>query len=86
MTASKNMQAQLRIKELVKQLNDWAHQYYVEDQPVVEDYIYDEAYNELVKLEEKYPALVQLDSPTRRVGGEVLTGFEKKSMKFQCFH
>lgn len=78
MTASKNMQAQLRIKELVKQLNDWAHQYYVEDQPVVEDYIYDEAYNELVKLEEKYPALVQLDSPTRRVGGEVLTGFEKK--------
>ncbi|KRN30203.1 NAD-dependent DNA ligase LigA [Liquorilactobacillus mali] len=78
MVADTRKQAQERISELVKQLNDWAYRYYVEDQPTVEDYVYDKAYRELIELEKSYPELILEDSPTQRVGGQVLSGFEKK--------
>lgn len=68
---------QLRIIELVKQLNQYAHEYYVQDRPTVEDFVYDKLYQELVDLEAKHPRLIQEDSPTQRVGGIVSAGFEK---------
>lgn len=65
-----------RMEELVNTLNDWAYRYYVLDEPVVSDAKYDELYRQLVDLETvtgvRLPA-----SPTNRVGGEVLKGFEQ---------
>ena len=65
-----------RQRELVDILNKWAHEYYVLDNPTVSDKEYDALYDELRALEtesgEVYP-----DSPTRRVGGEPIKGFEK---------
>ena len=65
-----------RQRELVDILNKWAYEYYVLDAPTVSDKEYDALYDELRKMEaesgEVYP-----DSPTRRVGGEPLKGFEK---------
>ncbi len=65
-----------RQRELVDILNKWAHEYYVLDNPTVSDKEYDALYDELRRLEaesgEIYP-----DSPTRRVGGEPVKGFEK---------
>lgn len=78
MVADTREQAQEQISELVKQLNGWAHRYYVEDSPIVEDYVYDKAYRELIELERLYPDLILEDSPTQRVGGQILSGFEKK--------
>lgn len=69
--------AQKRAQELRKQLNDWSHQYYVMDQPTVEDVVYDKAYKELVGLEKRFPKIIVSDSPTQRVGGQVLSGFNK---------
>ena len=70
-------EAAKRAEELRTQLSQWSKQYYVEDKPTVEDYVYDKAYAQLVAIEEQYPDLVTSDSPTQRVGGKVLTGFEK---------
>ena len=65
-----------RQRELVDILNKWAYEYYVLDAPTVSDKEYDALYDELRRLEsesgEVYP-----DSPTRRVGGEPIKGFEK---------
>lgn len=68
---------QQRIEELKEQLNRWSHEYYVEDKPTATDAEYDKAYHELVALEEAHPELVTPDSPTQRVGGEVLDQFQK---------
>ena len=66
-----------RMDELKTQLNQYAYEYYVKDQPTIEDHVYDALYRELVELEDQYPELVTEDSPTQRVGGIVLEGFEK---------
>lgn len=68
---------QKKAADLRQQLNEFAHQYYVLDQPSVEDYVYDRLYQELVDLEAAHPELVTAESPTQRVGGQVLSGFEK---------
>ncbi|MBR2441806.1 MAG: NAD-dependent DNA ligase LigA [Clostridia bacterium] len=65
-----------RKRELVDVLNKWAHEYYVLDNPTVSDKEYDAAYDELRRLEEE-SGEVYPDSPTRRVGGEPIKGFEK---------
>lgn len=70
-------EVQLRISELVKELNQYAHEYYVQDRPTVEDFFYDKLYQELVMLETEHPTLIREDSPTQRVGGLVSAGFEK---------
>lgn len=69
--------AQQRAETLRNELNRYAYEYYVKDNPSVEDYVYDKQYQELVKLETDYPDLITADSPTQRVGGKVLDGFEK---------
>ena len=70
-------EAAKRAEELRSRLNRWSREYYVEDKPIVEDYVYDQEYAELVAIEEQYPDLITSDSPTQRVGGKVLSGFEK---------
>lgn len=66
-----------RIKQITTQLNQYAYEYYVKDQPTVEDHVYDRLYQELVELETAHPELALEDSPTKRVGGIILEGFEK---------
>ena len=70
-------EAAKRAEELRTRVNQWSREYYVEDKPTVEDYVYDKEYAELVAIEEQYPDLITSDSPTQRVGGKVLEGFEK---------
>ena len=65
-----------RKRELVDVLNKWAYEYYVLDKPTVSDKEYDALYDELKRLEEA-DGVVFADSPTRRVGGEPIKGFEK---------
>ena len=65
-----------RQRELTDILNKWAYEYYVLDNPTVSDKEYDAAYDELCRLE-KESGVVFDDSPTRRVGGEPLKGFQK---------
>lgn len=66
-----------RAQELRDQLNQYSYEYYVKDTPSVEDFVYDSLYQELADIETKHPELVTEDSPTQRVGGRVLEGFEK---------
>lgn len=68
---------QQRIEALKEQLNRWSHEYYVEDKPTATDAEYDKAYHELVALEAEHPEFVTPDSPTQRVGGEVLDQSQK---------
>lgn len=77
MTEKQPIDDQARILQLQRQLNQYGYEYYVQDQPTVEDYIYDQLYAELVQLESKHPQLITPDSPTQRLGGKVLKGFEK---------
>ena len=72
-----NTTIQQRIEQLKEQLNRWSHEYYVEDKPTATDAEYDKAYQELLALEEAHPEFVTADSPTQRVGGEVLEQFQK---------
>ena len=71
------MDAKSRVEELKKILNQAAYEYYVLDKPTIEDYEYDHLMDELIKLENQYPELKTLDSPTNKIGGEVLSKFEK---------
>lgn len=66
-----------RINEIKEILNKAATAYYVNDNPIMEDYEYDKLMNELIKLETNNPNLKTLDSPTNRIGGEVLSKFDK---------
>lgn len=70
-------QAKTRVEELVSLLDQYSHEYYVLDQPSIPDEDYDKLYTELSELEELYPTLIQNNSPTQRVGGALLEGFEK---------
>ncbi|MFM0794389.1 NAD-dependent DNA ligase LigA [Streptococcus suis] len=74
-----------RISELVSVLNQYAKEYYQLDQPSVSDAEYDTLYRELVELETAHPELILPDSPTHRVGGKVLDGFEKYSHVYPLF-
>ena len=77
MPNSNQQEAQKRIDELIDLLNQYAYQYYVLDEPTVTDYDYDMLYRELESLEKAYPDLIRQDSPTQRVGDQLLSGFNK---------
>ncbi|HPF83526.1 MAG TPA: NAD-dependent DNA ligase LigA [Bacilli bacterium] len=66
-----------RIDELITIINKASYEYYVMDNPTLTDQEYDDYYNELLMLENDYPQYKRLDSPTSRVGGEVVEKFEK---------
>ena len=69
--------AKKEIVPLRKQLTQWGKEYYEQDNPSVEDYVYDRAYQRLVELETQFPELKSADSPTQRVGGAVTTQLTK---------
>ncbi|AVP55809.1 NAD-dependent DNA ligase LigA [Clostridium tetani] len=69
-----------RIHELIEELNKYAYEYYVLDNPTVSDKEYDKRYDELVNLE-KETGFVLSYSPTQRVGDTVLTQFDKYTHK-----
>ena len=66
-----------RIIDLTAQLNQANYQYYVLDDPKMPDFEYDMLLRELENLEAEYPQFAQADSPTKRVGGEALSKFQK---------
>lgn len=64
-----------RLEQLVKELNEYNYHYYTLDKPKISDKEYDVLYDELVSLETQ-SGIVLPDSPTQRVGGELLKGFK----------
>src|SRR4051812_553476 len=70
-------QPEKRIRELRDLLARYSYEYHVLDTPSVSDGIYDSLFGELKKLEAESPELITPDSPTQRVGGELLGGFKK---------
>ncbi len=65
-----------KVQALRSQLQQWAHEYYVQDAPTVPDGEYDRVFQQLQALEDAYPALRTPDSPTQRVIGAVLDGLK----------
>ena len=72
------------MREVVDQLNTWAHAYYTLDDPIVSDKEYDALYDELLRLEGE-TGEVLFDSPSRRVGGDLLEGFEKFQHEYPLY-
>lgn len=70
-------QAKEKISALRKELEQYNYEYYVKDNPTVSDFVYDAKMNELLALEGEFPQLITPDSPTQRVGGQVLQGFSE---------
>ncbi|MBE0700945.1 MAG: NAD-dependent DNA ligase LigA [Acholeplasmataceae bacterium] len=71
------MKIENRINELIEIINQANHDYHTLDQPTMSDQQYDAFLKELVELEMKYPEFKQPDSPTEKIGGMILEGFEK---------
>ncbi|WP_026584849.1 NAD-dependent DNA ligase LigA [Bacillus sp. J33] len=69
--------AEKKVKDLHNLLNQYNYEYHVLDQPSVPDAEYDRLMRELIELEDQFPELKTGDSPTQRVGGEILDMFEK---------
>lgn len=66
-----------RIDELIKKLNQASYEYYTLDKPTITDQEYDDMMDELIRLETNNPNLVRSDSPTLKIGGEVIEEFNK---------
>ena len=71
------MEIALQVEQLRKQLNEYAYQYYVLDEPTISDADYDKLYQQLLILETAHPGLITSDSPTQRVGDKPLDGFKQ---------
>ena len=70
-------QPEARISQLRDLLSSYSYDYHVLDAPSVSDAVYDSLFGELKDLEAEHPQLITPDSPTQRVGGELLGGFQK---------
>jgi DNA ligase (NAD+) len=66
-----------RYRQLVEQLNKYAYEYYAEDNPSVDDSVYDSLMLSVKDFEKQYPDLILPESPTQRVGAEPVKGFKK---------
>ena len=66
-----------RYNELVELLNKANYEYHVLDNPTITDQEFDKYLRELINIEKEYPELVRDDSPTQKIGGEVIDGFKK---------
>ena len=69
-------EAKKKIEKLREEINNHNYKYYVENNPIISDFEFDKLLKELEKLESEHPDLITPDSPTQRVGGEPLEGFE----------
>lgn len=70
-------EATQEVKGLSLQVEEWGREYYENDNPSVEDYVYDQAYQRLVTLEQTFPELQSPDSPTQQVGAATISDFAK---------
>ena len=70
------------LKEIIKENNE---AYYVFDSPKITDFEYDEMFRELKRLEEEYPELKTQDSPTQKVGGNIVQGFKEHTHKYRLY-
>jgi DNA ligase (NAD+) len=75
----KNKKIIQKIKKLSDEINYHNFKYYVENNPIISDYEFDQLLKKLEKLEKKYPEYITPDSPTQRIGGKPVNGF--KSVK-----
>jgi len=66
-----------RIKELIEEISNHNYRYYVLDEPFIDDAEYDRLMRELQTIEKEFPELLQIDSPSQRVGGEPLKQFRQ---------
>lgn len=73
----KKEEAKKRIEELTRLVTEYDRAYFVDDEPIVSDAVYDQLFHELLHLEETYPDLALENSPTKRVGSEPLEAFTK---------
>ncbi len=73
---------QAKIAELSTQLHAHNHAYYVLNSPQISDFEFDMLLKELETLEEQYPAFIDVNSPTKRVGGDLTKKFEAKAHRF----
>ena len=71
------MDVKQEIEQLRAALNEAGYEYYVLDRPTMSDYDYDHRLRRLEELEKAYPEYITPDSPTQRVGGEAVSGFEE---------
>ena len=71
------MEIKQRIDYLIDLINEANYNYHVLDNPTIEDQEYDKYLRELYTLEEKYPEYSREDSPTKKIGGEVIDAFKK---------
>ncbi len=69
-------EAKSRIKKLRQEIRHHNYKYYIENDPVISDAEYDQLFDKLLKLEEKFPDLKTKDSPTKKVGGEPVDQLE----------
>ena len=74
-----------RIPQLVRIINEANHNYHVLDNPTITDQEYDKYLRELITLEEEYPEYADPNSPTQKVGGEVIDSFKKVKHKIPMF-
>lgn len=75
------MDEKQRIEQLRQELNEHNHRYYVENQPTISDYDFDQLMHELQDLENRHPELYDPNSPTQRVGSDLQTEFRQVSHK-----
>ena len=76
-------EAKNKHEELISLIEKYAHEYYVLDNPSVSDFIYDQKMEELEKIEAQFPQLITPTSPTQRIIGQVLKGFNEITHKEQ---
>ncbi len=74
---SQSRTIQQQIDQLRLQIEEFNYQYHVLDTPTIPDSEYDRVMRQLVRLEQKYPQLISIDSPTQKVGGKVAEGFKQ---------
>ena len=72
-----------RIDYLRKKINKHNHAYYVLDKPLISDFEFDQLLNELQDIENKYPQFYDSNSPTNRIGGDVLNEFKTKPHRYK---
>ena len=74
-----------RMNEIIELLNKYAYEYYTLDKPSVDDAEYDRLMQELIKIESSHPEWIREDSPTRKIGGEIIDEFVKVTHEVPMF-
>jgi DNA ligase (NAD+) len=75
-------EARQKVRELTKKINEHNHRYYVLAQPVISDYEFDMMLEELISIEKQFPELLDKNSPSQRVGGQITKKFAAVKHKF----